>query len=284
MEQKFFQEPNSFVGHVNLKVQNLARSVEFYQEIIGFQILEKTERKAVLSADGKTTLLTIEQPDNVKPKQANTSGLYHYAILLPSRLDLAKILKHFIQLNVRLGSSDHLVSEALYLNDPDGNGIEIYIDRPSSTWVWDNDEVAMAVDPLDAQGILAELDDESWDGLPADTVMGHIHLHVSELQKTEEFYSKGLGFNVVNRFGSQALFISTGSYHHHIGLNTWAGVGAPAASEESVGLKSFSLVYPGEQARKKVVEQLQHLGYEVHQENDVFVTKDPSENCIELAI
>ncbi|ASN06415.1 VOC family protein [Virgibacillus necropolis] len=284
MEQKFFQEPNAFVKAVHLKVENLVRSLEFYKEVIGFQILDKTEKKAVLSANGKTALLSIEQPENAKPKQANTSGLYHYALLLPNRLELAKILKHFIQLNVRLGSSDHLVSEALYLNDPDGNGIEIYTDRPSSTWAWENDEVAMAVDPLDAKGILSELDDESWDGLPAETVVGHIHLHVSELQKTEEFYGKGLGFNIVNRFGQQALFMSTGNYHHHIGLNTWAGVGAPPTSEESVGLKLFSLVYPSEQARKKVVDQLQHLGYEVQKKEDVFVTKDPSENCIELSV
>ncbi|UOR10240.1 VOC family protein [Halobacillus amylolyticus] len=283
MEQQFFEEPNTFVGHVELKVQQLERSIKFYKDIIGFQILEQSKTRAVLSADGKTSLLTIEQPEDVKSREANTSGLYHFAILLPNRLELAKVLKHFTKHNQKLGASDHLVSEALYLNDPDGNGIEVYSDRPSSTWNWQNNEVVMTVDPLDAQDILGELEGESWEGLPVGTVMGHIHLHVSELQETEEFYNK-LGFDVISRLGQQALFMSTGNYHHHIGLNTWTGVGAPASSEKSVGLTSFSLVFPSEKARGRVVEQVQGLGYEVLKEHGIFVTKDPSGNSVKLSV
>ncbi|MFD1039110.1 VOC family protein [Virgibacillus byunsanensis] len=284
MEQKFFREPNTYVGHVELKVKDLARSLKFYKEVIGFQLLEQTEHQAVLSADGKTALLTIVQPENVMAKQGNTTGLYHYAILLPSRVELGKVLKHFIALNQPLGSSDHLVSEALYLSDPDGNGIEIYIDRHSSDWNWNHGQVEMTVDPIEAKSILAEAEGETWSGLPTGTVMGHIHLHVSELQKTEEFYSKGLGFDTVCRFGQQALFMSTGSYHHHIGLNTWAGVGAPAAPKNGVGLKVFSLVYPNEKSRGEVVEQLRTLGYEVQEEHGAFITEDPSGNRIQLSI
>lgn len=177
--------------------------------------------------------------------------MYHFALLLPSRNDLARILRHFIQIRYPLqGASDHLVSEAIYLADPDGNGIEIYSDRPSAAWNWENGEVEMATVPLDAENLLAEGDGEAWTGLPSNTLMGHIHLHVSELQKTEEFYIQGLGFNIVNRYGRQALFISTGGYHHHIGLNTWNGVGAPAPLENSVGLKRFSLVLPNKETRK----------------------------------
>lgn len=280
---KFHRAPHTFVSQVDLKVENLERSLTFYREVIGFQLLERTGNRAILTADGKTPLLSIVQPANAIPKPPNTSGLYHYALLLPTRSDLAKVLQHFIQRNYPLGASDHLVSEALYLNDPDGNGIEIYADRPSSTWRWENGEVVMATEPLDAENLLAESKEGPWKGLPADTLMGHIHLHVAELQKTAEFYCLGLGFDIVNRY-HQALFISTGGYHHHIALNTWNGVGAPTPPANSVGLNWFSLVYPTDEARKKAVEQLRLIGAEVKEEDGIFLTKDPSGNRIQLRV
>lgn len=279
----FHQPPVTFVGRVDLKVQDLERSVAFYQDVIGFKLFEKTERLAKFTADGKNVLLSIEQPEDVMPKQRRTTGLYHFAILLPHRADLANILKHFVQLRLPLqGASDHLVSEALYLADPDGNGIEIYIDRPASDWTWNESQVVMTTEPLDAEGLLEEDKRGTWNGLPAGTVMGHIHLHVSELDKTEEFYTKGLGFNVVSRYGPQALFISTGKYHHHIGLNTWNGVGAPKPAENSVGLRSFSLVLPDEESVKETISRLISVGAEVTEENGVIVTVDPSGNRIKL--
>ncbi|TJY42841.1 VOC family protein [Cohnella pontilimi] len=280
----FHREPNTYVGQVNLKVQNLERSLKFYQEVIGFKVLEQTEKSANLTADGKTVLLSIEQPDHVVPMQGRTTGLYHFAILLPTRSDLAQIVVHLANMGLRLGSSDHLVSEALYLSDPDGNGIEIYRDRDPSEWKWKNGDVQMAVDPLDFRDLLSGVNQQTWNGLPADTVMGHIHLHVSELTKTENFYIKGLGFEVVNRFGPQALFISTGKYHHHIGLNTWNGVGAPQPSENSVGLKSFTLIYPNGPARDRAVANLQSMGASVTEENGAFMTSDPSGNRILLLV
>ena len=177
-----------------------------------------------------------------------------------------------------------MVSEALYLADPDGNGIEIYIDRDPSEWSWSNGEVAMTVDPLNFEDLLSEGKQQSWKGLPAGTVMGHLHLHVSELKKTEEFYSKGLGFEVVNRYGNQALFISTGKYHHHIALNTWAGVGAPTPPENSVGLESFTIVLADEATRNNVIAQLKSIGASVTEENGSFITYDPSGNRIYLGI
>jgi catechol 2,3-dioxygenase len=276
----FHHEPSTYVGQVSLKVQSLERALKFYTEVIGFQILGQTDRTAELTADGQTVLLSIEQPDNVIPMQGRTTGLYHYALLLPTRTDLAHIVQHFARMGVRLGSSDHLVSEALYLSDPDGNGIEIYRDRDPSEWTWNRNEVQMAVDPLNFRDLLSGVEEQLWNGLPAGTVMGHIHLHVSELTKTEDFYTKGLGFEVVNRFGTQALFISTGKYHHHIGLNTWNGVGAPKPPEHSVGLKSFTLIYPSAEARDRAVANLQSLGASVVVENGVFTTSDPSGNRI----
>lgn len=278
----FHREQNTYVGHVKIKVQDLQRSLQYYQEVIGFQILEQTATSAKLTTDGKSSVLSLEQPDNALPKEGKTTGLYHFALLLPSRSDLANIVRHFAQLGIRIGSSDHLVSEALYLSDPDGNGIEIYADRPASVWSWVNEEVQMAVDPLNFEDLLAENQQASWTGLPADTVMGHIHLHVSELKKTEEFYTKGLGFEVVNRFGTRALFISTGKYHHHIGLNTWNGVGAPPPPANSVGLESFSLILPSDEARKQVVSDLKQIGATVVEDGDVWVTTDPSGNRILL--
>lgn len=282
---EFHRKPHTFVGQVDLKVENLDRSLHFYQNMIGFKVLEQSESKAVLTADGKTPLLSIEQPKNIIPKQPRTTGLYHYALLLPKRSDLGRILRHLLQTGYPLqGASDHLVSEALYLADPDGNGIEIYVDRPASTWNWSNGDVVMATEPLDAQSVLAEGQDGKWEGLPTDTLMGHIHLHVSDLAKTEEYYRNGLGFDIVTRYGNQALFMSTGKYHHHIGLNTWNGVGAPPPAENSVGLKEFTLIFPGMEARNKVVEQLKGIGATVIEEKGFFITKDPSGNQMKLLV
>jgi len=279
----FHKPPVTFVGQVNLKVQDLQRALTFYKEVIGFEVLEQTERSAKLTVDGKTVLLSIEQPADVIPKQGRTAGLYHFALLLPSRADLGRVLKHLLQVGYPLqGASDHLVSEALYLADPDGNGIEIYTDRPASDWDWNDGSVVMATEQMDAESVMAEGLHGSWIGLPEGTVMGHIHLHVSELSKTAEFYTKGLGFEVVCRYGSQALFISSGKYHHHIGLNTWNGVGAPVPKANSVGLESYTLMLPNEESVNETIAQLEKIGAAVTEENGSYVTSDPSGNRIIL--
>ncbi|WHZ01014.1 VOC family protein [Neobacillus sp. YX16] len=281
----FHSKPTTFVGHVKIKVENLGLSLKFYQEALGFDILEQTASTAKLTTDGKTSILSLEQPANAIPKQGRTTGLYHFAILLPERTDLANIVIHLVNKGIKFGSSDHLVSEALYLNDPDGNGIEIYIDRVPSEWSWKGEEVAMTVDPLDFENLLTTVKPGGkWQGMPEGTVMGHIHLHVSELKKTEEFYVKGLGFDVVNRYGGQALFLSSGKYHHHIGVNTWNGVGAPTPSLNSVGLESFTLILPNEEARNKCVSNLKKIGANVMEVNYSFITHDPSGNKVELSI
>jgi catechol 2,3-dioxygenase len=280
----FHQAPSTYVGQVSLKVRNLDRALRFYREAIGFKVLAQSDKSAALTADGKKALLTIEQPDDAAPKQGRTTGLYHYALLLPTRSDLARIVGHFARIGLRFGSSDHLVSEALYLSDPDGNGIEIYRDRDPAEWNWKRGEVEMAVDPLDFRDLLTAGDDRPWNGLPAGTLMGHIHLHVSELGSAERFYADGLGFEVVNRFGAQALFLSTGRYHHHIGLNTWNGEGAPRPAANSVGLKSFTLVYPDGAARDQAVANLRKLGVDVTEEDGAFAASDPSGNRILLAV
>ena len=259
MTTHFHKKPNLYTSHVQLKVSDLERSVEYYTAIIGFQVLNQTEDTAYLTVDGTSSLISLVEVRNAASPQGFT-GLYHFALLLPTRKDLGNIVQHFIQHNVRIGAADHDVSEALYLNDPDGNGIEIYIDRPEQEWTWMHDgHVHMTTEQLDFQPILAEADD-NWIGLPAGTVMGHIHLSVSDLSKTEDFYTNVLDYQVVCRYGGQALFISTGNYHHHIGLNTWQSNGRPALPDHAAGLKSYTVVLKDEAYAVSVRDRLQAAG------------------------
>ncbi|MEC2056961.1 VOC family protein [Peribacillus psychrosaccharolyticus] len=282
---KYQNHPYTYVGNVHLLVKDLHRSMTFYKEVIGFTILEQTEKKAALSADGKTVLLTIEQPEVIIEKQPRTTGLYHFALLLPTRADLGNVLLHLLQSGYPLqGASNHGVSEAIYLGDPDGNGIEIYADTPEEEWIWQDNHVQMITESMDAEGVLASRISDTWNGLPVGTVMGHIHLHVSDLVKAEEFYIKVLGFDVVLRYGAQALFISTGNYHHHIGLNTWAGVGAPAPTKNSLGLKTFTLHYPAIETLQTALANLKELGAYLTEDNGSYITQDPSGNVIRLYV
>ncbi|KKK39270.1 glyoxalase [Mesobacillus campisalis] len=278
----FHQYPNTYVSQVHLLVQDVKRSTKFYQEIIGFRILSQNERQAVLTADGKTPLLVVEQPEGAAPKQPRTTGLYHFALLLPSRADLGSALLHLLQTQYPLqGASDHLVSEAIYLADPDGNGIEIYADTPAESWTWNSGQVEMATKPLNAEELLAIGNGTPWNGLPEETIMGHIHLHVAELQEIEQFYCDGLGFDVVLKYGPQALFISTGGYHHHIGLNTWNGPGAPSPKENASGLKTFTLAFPKEE-KENITGRLRKLAAQVNEIEGALLTQDPSGNKIKL--
>ena len=280
----FHQKSNTFVESLELKILNMDRSLAFYENIIGFKVLEREDNRTVLTADGETPLLTLIQPENVIPKEAHKAGLYHFALLLPSREDLGSFLHHIAKINYPLGASDHHVSEALYLQDVDGNGIEIYVDRPASSWIWKDKEVHMVTDPLKAEEVLSAGENKMWKGLPPDTAMGHIHLHIGNLELAEEFYCQGLGFDVVTRYGDQALFMSTGGYHHHIGLNVWNGRNIPAASKESVGLQTFTIHYPNHEQREEVISRLNNIGAEVREENGIWVTTDPFGLSIRLSV
>ncbi|MDQ0887696.1 catechol 2,3-dioxygenase [Paenibacillus sp. V4I9] len=278
---KFHQQPITFVSHVHLIVEKLERSLSFYQGVLGFQLLDRTETSVSLTLNGKDVLVTLEQPADVLPKEPRRSGLYHYAILLPDRKELAKVIQHFIDIRYPLqGISDHLVSEALYLADPDGNGMEIYVDRPSDSWEWIGEQVSMSTEQVDLRSLLSETNGEKFTGLPSETIMGHIHLHVSDLAKAAEFYIHGLGFKVVYQISNQALFISSGGYHHHIGLNIWNGKGVQAPSRNSVGLKYFTIVFADEITRDAATRNLERLGYPVNE----YTAVDPSGNHIVLTV
>ncbi|GAA0315315.1 VOC family protein [Bacillus carboniphilus] len=282
---KFHQKPVSYVSDIHLYVSDLTRSIAFYESVIGFKVMKESEQRATLTADGKTPLVTIEQPNEVTPRNQHNTGLFHFALLLPTRADLAKALIHLVKSQYPLqGASDHLVSEALYLADPDGNGIEIYADRPDETWNWHNGEVEMATIALDAQGLVDEDDGTPWQGLPPATVMGHIHLQVSELENTYEFYCKGLGLDLVTKYGNQALFISSGAYHHHIGLNTWVSQGGEKPVETSVGLKWYTLVLPSDDDLSKTISLLKEVNAPVNDKDGYIQTEDPSGNVIHLVV
>ncbi|MEH6941416.1 VOC family protein [Bacillus sp. JJ722] len=276
----FHTKPNLYIRDVTLNVSDIKNSLLFYQDFLGFKVLEQGEHTAILTADGVTPLIKLNVPQDVTPKQPRTTGLYHFAILLPSRAVLGKFLLYLVKHQFEIGAADHLVSEALYFSDPDGNGIEVYYDRPADTWAWNNEQVAMTTDPLDGEGVLAAGDGLEWNGMPADTVMGHIHLHVSNLQKASIFYKDVLGYQVVSEFGGQALFLSTGKYHHHVAINTWNGTGVPA--ENSVGLKEFAIDLPNEEYKQKVIHALQARGLAFHEEDGILRTNDPSGNKIAM--
>lgn len=260
MATHFHTKPNLYTSHVQLKVADLTRSLDYYTSIIGFKVLEQTANSAYLTTDGKTSLVSLVEVPNAQPLRPGFAGLYHLALLLPSRKDLGNIVQHFVNLNIRIGAADHDVSEALYLNDPDGNGIEIYIDRNESEWTWSKDEqVHMVTEQLNFQPILAAADGE-WSGLPEETVMGHVHLSVANLEKSEQFYTNVLDYNVVTRYGAQALFVSTGKYHHHFGLNTWNSANGHAPTEDMVGLKSFTIVLKDAAYAELVKQTIQEHG------------------------
>jgi catechol 2,3-dioxygenase len=230
------------LGPVHLKVSQRGRSLRFYRDLLGLTILKDLDEAIWLGTIYGPIVVLHVQPGAV-PKPGRSTGLYHYAMLLPDRGRLGWALQTLVEAEYPLqGVADHLVSEAIYLADPDGNGIELYRDRPRQSWPRDHGQVQMATDPLDVDGVLAAGADERGPALPAGTRIGHVHLHVADLGQAEQFYGDVLGFDLVTRYGRQAAFFSVGGYHHHIGLNTWAGEGAPPPPEEAVGLAYFTML------------------------------------------
>lgn len=232
------------IGEVTLAVSDLDRSLAFYTGVIGLAISSRDARTAALAPAGGRVVLRLEQLARPLPRPRRTSGLYHFAILVPDRAALGRSLRHLAASRWPLtGASDHLVSEAVYLDDPDGLGIEIYRDRPRDTWArLDDGEMAMATEPLDLEGVAEEPGAEHpWRGLEPATVMGHVHLHVPDLASAEALYCDRVGFTPMLRRYPGALFVAAGGYHHHLGLNVWAGRGAPAPSPDAVGLRGFTI-------------------------------------------
>lgn len=265
------------VGPLELSVSDLQRSVAFYRQVLGMTVLEQS-RDHVTLGQGPTPLLRLRGHPGARPAPASATGLYHFAVLLPSRADLGRWVRHVAALGIRVGQSDHLVSEAFYLNDPDGHGIEVYRDRPRGEWRWNLDQVEMASEPIDIPGLLAEPGAETpFTGLPDGTVMGHVHLRVGDVAAAEHFYRTVLGFDVVARW-SGALFVSVGGYHHHLGLNTWQSAGGSPAPEGSARLERVTLILPAAADLDALAGRLQAAGVDFTQAAGRLDVHDPAGN------
>ena len=234
------------MGRVELSVSDLERSLDYYRGTIGLALLASADGTATLGAGGTELLRLVEEPGATPAR--GYSGLFHFALLLPDRASLGRWLAHASRERVRLtGASDHTVSEALYLRDPDSHGIEIYADRPREQWEGRVGQL-MGTRPLDLDDVAAAATDEqraSFDGLPDGTTMGHVHLCVADVDDAVRFYRDELGFDVVAQLGEEAAFLSAGGYHHHLGANTWETRGAPPAPPGTARLLSFTIVVPG---------------------------------------
>jgi catechol 2,3-dioxygenase len=247
------------LGIVALNVGDIQRSVAFYADTLGMAVLQE-EEQAVLLGAGTSPLLRLYHRPQAPARPPRSSGLYHFAILFPSRRELAETLWRLASRRFEFqGFSDHLVSEAIYLADPEGNGIELYRDRPRSEWPYQDGALQMATLPLDTENLLAEASGPAGT-LPAGTTIGHMHLQVGDIPRAESFYRSVVGFDLVTRYGPSAAFLSAGGYHHHLGLNVWAGRGVPAPPEGSLGLRWYELVLPDEAALHALLERAGSAG------------------------
>jgi catechol 2,3-dioxygenase len=276
--------PETTIDSVHLTIADLDRSVRFYEAQLGFTIHRRDEPTAWLGAGGDDLLVVTE--NERAPRVRGTTGLYHFAVLVPSRAELARSLQRLVETGTAMqGFADHGVSEALYLADPDGNGIEIYRDRPRTDWPFVGGRLRMGTDPLDIDDLLREVTGGpgAWTGLAAETRIGHVHLHVSRLSDAERFYVEVLGFEVMQRYAGTALFVAAGGYHHHIGLNTWAGVGAPPPPAGAIGLRHFVVRLPTEAAIGELEQRLRTARVALEAVDGDLLIRDPARNVIRVS-
>ena len=272
--------PETRLGAIRLRAADAGLLRDFYERAIGLRAVASGNAVTALGAGDHPLVELVSDPD-APARPPRTTGLFHLALLVPTRADLARALRRVFDAGWHLsGASDHLVSEALYLSDPEGNGIELYRDRPREEWPRHGDEVAMATLPLDLEGLLAEPGaDEDAPSMPDETILGHVHLQVADLDAASAFWVDAVGFDVTTSLYPGALFVSAGGYHHHVGLNTWAGVGAPPPPAGARGLDRFEIVMPDEASVSGARERLATLG-EVRDAADGAATEDPSGNSV----
>ncbi|MBA3948891.1 MAG: VOC family protein [Acidobacteria bacterium] len=264
------------LGAVRLQVSDLDRSLAFYARVLGLTMQARTAASASLGAAGAATpLVVLETRPGIRPASPRaTLGLYHFAILLPSRADLGRFIAHLAGTHERVGMADHLVSEAVYLTDPDDLGIEVYADRPRDAWRAQPDgELAMTTDPLDADGLIAAARGTRWAGMPAGTAMGHVHLHVGDLDEAAAFYHAALGLDRMVWSYPGALFLAAGGYHHHLGTNTWAR--GPRPGDDQARLLSWDIVLPRVDDVAAVAASIAGAGHDIHEEDGGFTVVDP---------
>ena len=277
--------PDTSIGMVRLRVADLNDLTTFYERVIGLEAVDRGDDMTRLGAAQGEPLVELVGAPDAPPAPSFSTGLFHLAILVPDRAELGRALQRVAGAGWRLtGASDHLVSEALYLQDPEGNGIEIYRDRPREEWGRNGDELRMATLPLDLESVLGELDqgERQANGMPSGTTMGHVHLQVADIPASERFYNRVLGLDVMVRSYPGALFLAAGGYHHHVGLNTWQSQGAPPPPEGALGLDRYELVLPNGAERDSAADRLADAGADPQRVDEGVVVSDPSGNRVLL--
>ncbi|MFT9097108.1 VOC family protein [Liquorilactobacillus sp.] len=259
---QFQLSEKTHTGTVALKVANLVKQTEFYSRVVGLNVLSQGHMKSVLGANNdKKPLLILREIENPLPLTRET-GLYHVAFHLPTRKDLGNaLIKYMTSKAPVIGASDHGYSEAIYLTDPEGNGIEVYHDKPRDVWdVQPDGEIPAITIEMDAEGVVGAAD-RNWQGFPSGTTVGHVHLKVADLDKTQDFYIDVLGLSLKTDFGQQAKFFATGDYHHHIGSNIWNGHNIPGMAENDLGLDYYTFFAPDKEEVSRIEEHLNVIGY-----------------------
>jgi catechol 2,3-dioxygenase len=276
-----YRLPNEMhLGRVKLQVAELARSLAYYEAVLGLRVLERETGRAALGAQGddRSLIELIERPGARAVPRRGRLGLYHFAILLPDRPSLGRFLAHLEEIGAYAGMSDHFVSEAIYLTDPDGLGIEVYADRPRSAWRFEDRQLTMTTVALDVEQLIEAAKETAeglhWRGMPAGTVIGHVHLHVADLDRAAAFYHDGLGLDKTVWNYPGALFLSAGGYHHHLGTNTWAA-GAPAAEEGDARLLEWEVVVPTSEQAEEAARSLTSAGSPASREGNEWLAIDP---------
>ena len=291
----FTIHPATRIGHVHLTVAELDRQIAFYQEVIGFQLHWREGERAGLGT-GRTDLLRLTE-DRRSRRVRGTTGLYHFAVLLPSRRELARAIARLFTLRYPNYPTDHVMTATTYLDDAEGNGIELYADTPErGTWSFSGDSfqvvdsegvVRSGREPLDVEGLLRELEpgDRLDQPMPEATSIGHVHLHIADVEEANRFYCDLLGFEVQGMSLARGVsFVSAGGYHHHIGLNTWVGAGAPPPPPDALGLRHFAIVLPEEVELTRLLERIRAANLEASETESGILTHDPSRNGVLLTV
>jgi len=274
---KGYRLPDStHLGRVRLQVADLERSLRFYERVLGMRVIKRTPDSVSLGPHGEDReIVHLRQLKSARPvPRRGLLGLYHFAILLPDRASLGRLVAHLAEIGERAGMSDHFVSEALYLTDPDGLGIEVYADRPRDAWRYDERQLHMTTDHLNVDDLVRSAGGEKWKGMPPGTVLGHVHLYVDDIDKAEAFYHEALGFDKVVWSYPGALFLSAGGYHHHLGTNTWAK-GAPPATDADARLLEWEVLVPTRKDADEAARHVKESGFPVKQEDGTWLLADP---------
>ena len=265
------------LGPVRVRIADLGRSIGFYESVLGMRVLDRQDARASLGTQGdERVLLELNEQRGVSTSaRKGRLGLYHFAILLPDRAELGRLDRHLAEQGLQAGASDHLVSEALYLSDPDGLGIEVYADRPRESWKRSGAQLMLATDPIDRNDLHRAAGAQTWTGMPAGTVIGHVHLHVGNLGKAGAFFSDAMGFDRMVWSYPGALFLAAGGYHHHLGTNVWAGSDARPTRPDEAGLIEWTVEIPDQSSVDAAADSIARAGYAVTRENGDAVTIDP---------